>query len=67
MKATVEHKFDGCYDGCPYLVEFGTLSPCYCKHPLFNAPKKIIGYSTSSCEIPEGKTYPDWCPVAKVE
>jgi hypothetical protein len=67
MKATVEHAFDGCYDNCPYYIDYGVLSPSYCMHPQFQHPKKIIGYSLKSCEIPEGKMHPDWCPAAKVE
>jgi hypothetical protein len=65
MKATVEHEFGGCHDDCPYFKDFGTLSPEYCEHPSFTISKKIVGYSSRSCEIPIGKDYPDWCPVAK--
>jgi hypothetical protein len=64
MKVTVEHDFEGCHDGCPFFVDFGVLSPEYCEHPSFETSRKIIGYSTKSCEIPEGKDYPDWCPIA---
>ena len=67
MKATVEHIFDGCHSGCPYSIDFGVLSPEYCGHPAFPHPKKIIGYSRNSCEIPEGKEHPDWCPIAQNE
>jgi hypothetical protein len=67
MKATIEHEFGGCYDGCPYLISYGVLSPLYCGHPTFNPSKKIMGYSLKSCVIPEGKKYPDWCPVARSE
>ena len=67
MKAIIEHEFEGCMDDCPYMVYFGVLSPCYCGHPSFKESKKIMGYSTKSCVIPEGQKYPDWCPVAKVK
>jgi hypothetical protein len=65
MKATVEHEFDGCHFGCPYFVGY-SMGPEYCDHPSFPKQKKIVGYSSSSCEIPDGKEYPEWCPVAKV-
>lgn len=61
MKATVTHTFTGCYSGCPYCTDNGTLSPEYCRHPSFDPPKKIVGYSSKS-EIPMGKQHPDWCP-----
>jgi hypothetical protein len=65
MKATVTFEFGGCYNGCPYCRDFGVMSPAYCHHPVLPEPKKIIGYSSKSCEIPAGKEHPDWCPVAK--
>jgi len=62
MKTTVTHEFTGCYYGCPYCTDNGTLSPEYCQHPSFEKSRMIIGYSNRSCEIPEGKDHPDWCP-----
>lgn len=64
MKATVTHEFKGCHDGCPYCSDTGVMSPEYCSHSSFVKPKKIIGYSSSSCEIPKGMDHPEWCPIA---
>jgi hypothetical protein len=67
MKATVEHEFEGCYYGCPYCSDNGTMSPEYCRHPSFEKSRLIIGYSSKSNQITEGKEHPDWCPVANME
>ena len=65
MKATVEFEFEGCHDGCPYLYESGVMMPEYCHHPDGEKPyHQIIGFSTKSNQIPEGKKHPDWCPVS---
>jgi hypothetical protein len=40
------------------------MGPNSCSHPSFEKPRKIIGFSSKSSEIPEGKKYPDWCPCA---
>ena len=55
----------GCQCGCFYCSEGGVMSPEYCHHPSFDKPRKIIGYSSGSCEIPEGETKPLWCPLRK--
>jgi hypothetical protein len=61
--AEVLEELIGCQYGCLYHIHYGTMSPEYCGHPSFPKAKKIIGYSSKSCEIPEGKIYPDWCPI----
>jgi len=67
MRATVEYEFEGCFYGCPYCSDNGTLSVEYCEHPAFNPPEKIIGYSKKSSQIPSGKKHPDWCPCHATE
>lgn len=62
---TVE--FLGCYDGCPFCTEGGVLSPLYCMHPSFEKARKIIGYSSKSCEIQNGQHHPEWCPIDDVK
>ena len=57
------HRFKGCHDGCPYHTDYGVLSPEWCKL----SKRRIVGYSSKSCQIPIGKDYPDWCEVPEID
>lgn len=65
MQATVTYEFEGCFYGCPFCSD-ADMGPNFCYHPSFDDTRypRIVGYSSSSSEIPIGKKCPDWCPVA---
>ena len=63
MKATIEIEFDGCFHGCPFVTD-ASFGPNYCTKT--NPHRMIIGYSSSSSQIPAGKRHPYWCPEAEV-
>jgi hypothetical protein len=63
MSTSIEYRFSGCYDDCPYFCgDYKT--PRTCNHPAFPGGKEVISYEGIHSEIPEGKKYPDWCPCA---
>lgn len=60
---TITLNFKGCLDLCPYASGADSpMSPIYCTL----ADRRVVGYSTKSCEIPDGEDYPPWCPLPEV-